>query len=222
MRERRGLGMALALACGFSCLLSVAGAHAQDVDDPYFAAKLLLGVAGEGEIEIDGVPGEGEGDLELSYGAGLQYQNPLHDYFSLGGQLALRSWQSEAGDTANSDRNLLLDISVVPAGRYAVKPEIELYLAIPVGLSLDFWGDDGFAAGNAASAEVSTGVGFNLGFMVGGRFLLGDDVGLLAELGYQLHSFSHEVDAMAAGVSVSPEFDVSLGQFAINLGVFLD
>src|ERR1043166_4004250 len=107
MQSRPGLRMALALACGFSCLLSVAGAHAQDVDDPYFAAKLLLGVGGEGEIEIDGVPGEGEGDLELTYGAALQYQNPLHDYFSLGGQLALRSWQSEAGEDTNSDRNLL-------------------------------------------------------------------------------------------------------------------
>lgn len=227
--RRLTLRYALAWVVGFSCLLGIESAHAQDrnadAEDPYFAAKLMLGVAGEGEIEFDGLAGAGgEGDLEVTYGAGLQYQHPLHEFFSLGGQLSLRSWQSEVEEDApvDVDRNLLFDISLVPAGRYMVDHDVELYLAIPVGLALDFPGDDGFAAGGAASAEVNTGVGLNLAFMLGARFTVSEGFGLLAELGYQLHSFSHELEAMAAGVTTSTEFDVSLGQVAINVGVFLD
>jgi hypothetical protein len=213
MRERLGLDVALASICGFSCLFAVASAQADTVDDGYFAAKLMLGVAGEADVEVDGVPGSIESDLELTYGAGVQYMHPLHEHFSLGGQVALRSWQTEAGDAANADRNLLLDVSLVPAGRVAIDHDAELYLAVPVGLALDFWGDDEFAGG---AGEVSTGIGLSVAFMLGARFALSTGFGLLGELGYELHSFTHEVEV----AGVSGDADVSMGQLAINLGVF--
>jgi hypothetical protein len=213
MRERLGLLTVLAWICGFSCLLTVANAQADAVDDGYFAAKLMLGVAGEADVELDGLPGSLESDLELTYGAGVQYQHPLHEHFSLGGQVSLRSWQTEAGDAANADRNLLLDIDLVPAARIALEHDAELYLAVPVGLALDFWGEDDFG-GDAA--EVGTGIGLNVAFMLGARFALSDGFGLLGELGYELHSFTHEVTV----ANVSADADVSMGQLAINLGAF--
>jgi hypothetical protein len=175
----------------------------------------MLGVAGEAEVESDAVGLSSSSDLELTYGAGVQYMHPLHEYFALGGQVALLSWQTEAGDAANADRNLLLDVSLVPALRYAIEHDAELYLAIPVGLALDFPGEDSFGVG-----EVSTGVGLNVAFMAGARFALADGFGLLGELGYALHAFSHEVSGEVAGISAETEFDVSMGQLAINLGVF--
>jgi len=220
MRERLGLDKVLAWSCGFSCLLMVASAHADAVDDGYFAAKLMLGVAGEAEFEAEAGPSVSS-DLELTYGAGVQYQHPLHEHFSLGGQVALRSWQTEAGDNANADRNLLLDVALVPAARVELDHDAELYLAVPVGLALDFWGDDGFNTGSeVVSAEVSTGVGLGVAFMLGARFALSDGFGLLGELGYELHAFSHTVTAMAVGAEAETDFDVSMGQLAINLGAF--
>ena len=43
------------------------------LDAPYFAAKLLLGLGGE--VELEGA----DDDLLMSYGAGLEYMHPLHD-----------------------------------------------------------------------------------------------------------------------------------------------
>ena len=180
----------------------------------------MLGLAGKGEVEVDGVPGSAKGDLELRYGVGVQYQHPLHEFISLGGQIALHSWQTEAGDDANLDRNLLLDVSLVPALRYAVERDIELYLAVPVGLTLDFIGEDTSVAAGDASAEVGTGIGFNLALMPGVRFALSDGFGLLAEIGYSLHSFSHEVTGAVGALGASYDFDVTLSELAINLGVF--
>jgi hypothetical protein len=71
-----------------------------------------------------------------------------------------------------------------------------------------------------ASADVSAGIGFNVAFMLGARFAVSDGFGLLAEVGYELHSFTHTATATAGGVEVENDFDVSMGQLAINLGVF--
>jgi hypothetical protein len=99
---------------------------------------------------------------------------------------------------------------------------IELTLGLPVGFSLDFWGGDGFAVAvgpGSVSGEVSTGIGFNLALMFGARFALSDDIGLITELGYALHSVSHSVDVMVLGAGASADIDISLGQPVLQVGV---
>lgn len=211
-------------ASAFSCLIASAQvARADSLDEGYFGAKLMLGIGGKAKLEttVAGVTGSGDTDLDPSYGGALEYMYPLHQYFVLGGMASLASWQTGTGNDNNADRNLLLDIDVVPQLRYPVTDSIELSLGVPLGLTLDFWGGNGASVGNVASADVNTGVGFNIGALAGIRVVLVDGFGILAELGYQLHSFTHEAQATVLGNTASQDLDLSLGQFVVNLGVFL-
>jgi opacity protein-like surface antigen len=189
-------------------------ALAQDVRnerDGYIAAKLLLGFGGEAELEVDGLGGfEGEDDMETGYGLGVAYMHPLHDYFALGGQLAFFAWTTDAMEDGDFDRSTLLDLDIVPQGKVAVADNIELYASLPLGLTLDFFGED-----DIAGAEIGSGFGFNLGLLFGVRVALNDDFGLLGELGYVYHSFSHPTDTL---VGDGPDLEVSMGQLAVNVG----
>jgi hypothetical protein len=201
-------------------------AQAQSRDENYFAAKLMLGIGGDVDASVGNA--SGSSDAELTFGGGFGYMVPLHRYFVLGGQLSVQSWQSEAGDDANADRNVMGDLVVVPQGRLPLTHDVEIYLAIPIGLSLDFLSQDQVGAGVAgvggASVDVDPAIGFTVSFMAGARFALADSFGLLAELGYSLHSFSHDVTvqvgALGIGGGASTDVDVDIGQFALNAGVF--
>lgn len=205
-------------------LLSAPGlAHAQEArsqDDSYVALELLLGVGGEVDTEVDvaGFSGSGSVDLDPSFGGALSWMHPLHRYFVLGAQFGALSWEAENA----SDRNFLVDALVVPQGRLPLSDAVELTLSLPLGLLVDFWGGDSVdaqAAGVGVSADVSPAVGFELGLLLGVRYAVSQDVGLLARLGYVMHSFTHSADVNVAGVSASQDFDVSLGQPRVQLGV---
>jgi hypothetical protein len=203
------------------CALGATSANAQEssLERSYFAAKLQLGVAGE--LEIETAAGSGEDDLELSFGAAGQYMARLHKHFALGGLLGLMSWQSDGREDADLDRNLLFDLAIVPQGIFPVGDDLELYLALGIGLSLDIIGDDQLNVGGAlVSAEIDSALGLAVLPVLGVRFAVSRDVGLLAELGYALHSYEHEVDAsVGAAVGASADFDVELGELALNFGV---
>jgi hypothetical protein len=201
----------------FLCALALSStALAQDLensDDGYLAPKLVLGFGGEVEIDPEG-PGSVDDDLELTYGLGAAYMAPLHQYFALGGQLIVASWQNEAGEEFDVDRSSYVDVSVVPQLKFPVSDSVELYASIPVGLTFNFLGED-------EDVDAGTGVGFNLALMLGARFAIGESWGLLGEIGYAYHSFTHtvEVEVPVAG-AVESDVDVSLGQIGLNLGVW--
>jgi hypothetical protein len=224
------------VALGLIAALLGTPARAQQApsrDDSYFAAKLMLGVGGTAGTSGGNVAGltvnaSASDDLEPTYGVGAQLMHPLHRYFVLGGLFAVQSWQSNAGDNANAARNTLLDLSLVPQGRLPITHEIELYLALPLGLSLDFLNEiSAYAGALGASVAVSAdpAVGFNLGLLFGVRFALAKSFGLLAELGYTRHGFSHDLKGQVsipviATAGVSTNIDYTLQQVALNLGVF--
>jgi hypothetical protein len=206
---------------------SLASAQDDDYDGPrrgvardsgHFDVKLMLGIGGEVETEADVGPvtGTTQDDLELSYGVGLAYLHPLHRFFALGAQLSVSSWISEAQENADLDRNMFIDLSLLPQGRYAINNAVELYLTIPLGLTISVPGEDEIGTGTVTVAEINTAIGFHIGLMLGARFAITDGFGLLAELGYVAHAAAHEVEA----AGVSEDFDVSTGQFALNLGVW--
>jgi hypothetical protein len=205
------------------CALAASStALAQDLDndeDGYLFAKLMLGLGGEVSIDAEDAPGGAvDDDMELTYGVGLGYMHPFHQNFALGAQLALLSWTSDGLEAADADRSMLIDISLVPQPKFAVSENVELYVSIPLGLTLDSFGGDDYVGNGAANAEVTGGVGFNLALLLGARFALGDSAGLLAEIGYAYHAFSHTVEAEVLGVQGESDFDVSIGQFALNVG----
>jgi hypothetical protein len=138
--------------------------------------------------------------------------SPLHQYFALGGQLIVASWAPEYPEEADVDRNSYIDLSLVPQLKVAVSNSVELYASLPLGLTFDFFGENEFGG-----AEIETGFGFNLALMLGARFAIGDSWGLLAELGYTYHSFTH---GTSAGDEEGPDIDVSLGQIGLNLGAW--
>lgn len=203
----------IAVACAVQ--LQAADAHAQrdPFGDPHFAVKLMLGLGGEAEVAAL------ESDLLATWGAGLQYMHPLHRNFALGGAFSVQSWQTEAGDDADLDRNVLADLVLVPAAKLPLNGDVELYLAVPLGVSVDFLGEDQ-VGGASLGAEIDAAPGFTLGLLFGARFALSSSAGLLAEVGYTVHAYEHEGTAFAGALAASGNFDVDLGQFALNVGVF--
>ena len=203
--------------------------QAQSTDDSFVDVRLMFGLGGGVDREFEGpsVSVADEPDLELTFGAGGAYMVRLHDHFALGGLLALQSWQSEAGDNADQDRNWMFDLSAVPQGIYGVAPNLDIYLSIPMGLTLDILGEEIEGTIQIPFQSVtwersSLALGFNVGFLLGARFGLGG-VGLLAELGYVAHIFSHGAEASTSGVvqtTYEADWNFDLGQFALNLGVF--
>jgi hypothetical protein len=185
-------------------------------DDGYFAAKLMLGLAGSASASVGNV--SGSSDADVTFGGGFAYMAPLHRYFVLGGQLALQSWRTSNG---NGSRNLMGDLTVVPQGRLPVTHDVELYVSVPIGISLDFLNQVGANVSGIANVDADPAVGFTFSVLAGARFGLSDNFGLLAELGYTLHSFSHSVTAQALGVTATTgNIDVDIEQLALNLGVF--
>lgn len=201
----------LAAALATVALTTSAPALAQDLDTPYVAAKLMLGFGGGTSVDanFDSVSSAiGDEDLDPSYGLGIAGFDPM-GLFALGGQLSLMSWGDSSDDTA---RSLLFEVSALPQLNLALAI-IEVYLNVPIGLTLDFADDEAYGPG----FEVGTGLGWHLGFMVGLRAGLGD-LGVLAELGFIHRSFSHEVKNTLTRDTF--DVDVDLDQAALNVGVY--
>src|SRR5262249_23503216 len=117
--------------------------------------------------------------------------------------LDVLSWQSSGGSRNRTSRNLGVDLGIVTQGRLPMTARWELYLAVPVGLTLDFWNEASMRGfiGDGPSSTPSTVVvpgqahprpalGFRLGLMLGTRVALTDHFGLCAELGYLRRSAS--------------------------------
>lgn len=210
------------------CLIPALSAHAQQRNNAKmgnrFGAKLMFGLGGEVEIDADvnvnvpilgpiGGRGNVDDDMETTAGIGLTFEAPFHEYLTAGALLAVLSWNSDARDDTNVDRYTLLDLDgfikvriPLQLGAMAFEP----YAMLPLGFSFNFPGDDD-------PDEVGTGVGWNSGLMLGAVLFVSDSIGLNAELGYAVHYVTHEVDLDRT----DPDFDLSIGQGAFNLGVVI-
>jgi hypothetical protein len=183
------------------------------LDTPYIAPKLMLGFGGGTSVDFNSddvfeAIEDDDPDLEPSYGIGIAGFNPM-GLFALGGQLSLISW---GPDAPNTSRSLFFEVSALPQLNLALAI-VEVYLNVPIGLTLDFADDEAYGPGN----EVSTGIGYHLGFMVGARVGLGD-LGLLAEVGFIHRAFSHEVENEV--LMTTWDVDMELDQAALNIGVY--
>jgi len=230
--------LALLVAALAVALTGPSRAHAQRataLDEPYIAAKLTLGFGGSATTTYESRVGRIEADqsLEASFGLAGQYLYPLHQYFSVGGLLGFQSWRSTAD--GDGGRNLVFDLAVLPQGKYELIANLlELNVTLPIGLALNMLNEVDARSGlfsNATGAaaggtiEGGTALGFVIGFLVGARYQLVEDVGLLAELGYLYRTVGHTVTASASGggiVTVETDIDVNVswGQFALNLGAY--
>ena len=209
------------------------------LDGSYVAIKATLGIGGSRIVKTDTVSSGGvnvnvsdaarrSDKLDVSYGVAGQYMFALHRYFALGGLLGVMSWRSNnAGSDAS--RNTALDLALVPQGRVPVTQTIELYVALPIGLTLDWWNEVENSASVSTLASVNvdanTAVGFTVSLVAGARVALVDNFGLFTELGFTHRQFSHEVTLSAAAVGINlasgkANADVTMDQFAWNIGAF--
>lgn len=208
--------MAVSLLCGLLALTHAA--HAQEYNRGYnnadmsnrFGAKLMFGLGGE--LDPDGVPGDV--DLEATYGLGLTFEVPVHEFVTIGGLLGLHSFQTEVEEDLDLDRHTMLDLDVFAKLRYPThlgRMGFEPYLMIPLGLSIVFPNDDD------EDDNIETGLGWNTALLFGAVLFVSDSVGLNLELGYAVHEVSHEVDTPVG----DEDFEYSLSYMALNFGVVI-
>jgi hypothetical protein len=225
-------------ACFLATLALTTVVHA-DSDDAlrgnYVAIKVTLGIGGSSELDSDSVsvPALGASfdvrdasgwndDLELSYGLAAQYMWDLHRYFALGGLFGVLSWRSEVDDGVDADRNIGFDLAIVPQGRLPLTDAIELYVSVPIGVTLDLFNQaDRQALNGNFKLEGDSAIGFALSALLGARFAITRGFGLLAEFGYSYRTFGHEITVIAGGSTLAKiNGDISLGQFALNVGAW--
>jgi hypothetical protein len=193
--------------------------QAMTMMDTTYNLKFMLGLGGESEIDFDGAGflGDllsGEDDLEPTLGGGLEIDFPLHKFFLLGGMFSFHAWNTDGFDDADFDRSFLLDFSLVPKGRFPFeKTPIAIYLGLPIGFSIDLFDEENIPV---PDAEVDVGIGMNLSVLAGVLLNLTDYFGLMLELGYTYHYFSHDVEIPG----LSSEAEAEMEQFALNLGFY--
>jgi hypothetical protein len=234
------------LSLGFVGVIALWGVtatcvRADDLADPYLGVELMLGFAGDMDVGTDAVnvggiggvnvSAEGSTDFspEVGIGGGVIYMHPLMQYFALGGRLAVQSWRSNS-DTSTG-RNVAFELAAVPQLRLPLTAACELYLSVPVGITLDLLNEfdqsasvsvAGVTAGG--SIEADAGVGWNVAGLFGVRFAVSSGFGLFAELGYAFHQASHDVRVQAgltgAEAEGSAKFDVTWSQLALDLGAY--
>jgi hypothetical protein len=245
----------MATLAGACSALIAAGAHAQapppsygelsefkpeerrTIDASYFALALNVGLGGEVAIEgarlapALGGRGGSESGLEPSFGAALQYSVRLHRHFGVGARLAFQSWQGADAADASDARNGVIDVMVVPAGKLSLASDLELHVAVLLGMSMDFI-DDGSRLVDlspfdfAAGVDIDEAIGFVMVPSIGARLAVTPAFGVLVEAGYSLRWYEHEilvwdsVDDLTADVHTSEPFDLALGQFVLSAGVF--
>ena len=106
---------------------------------------------------------------------------------------------------------MFFDLSAIPQLNFSIAI-IELYLNVPVGLTVNFPDDEELGG---TGVEVSTGTGLHIGILLGARLGLGG-FGLLAEVGYMNRGFSHDFESPLGDSTV----DYTLEQANLNLGIY--
>jgi hypothetical protein len=221
--------------------------HEATLEGPYLVVKLTLGWAGEAHgrvrtTELSPTSASraailqaplnvrdpfgwqtGGSGLEPSYGMAGQWMWPLQRYFAVGAQFGIFAWRTELQGFGNPLRNLAFDLAVVPQVRLPVLHWFELYLALPLGPTLDVFnqGDRDSAEGTSVALEGTTALGFTGSVLVGARFALSGRLGVLVELGYTRRWVPETIDVSVAGRKVeTAESDLTSWQLLSNVGVF--
>jgi hypothetical protein len=145
-------------------------------------------------------------DLRMTGGIGILVDGVVMPYFGLGGLIRAAFW--EPRDIHNR-RSSAIDFSIMPRARYPFARG-EVYLAVPVGLTVQSVPD--WTLG-PLRAEFETGVGWNLGVLLGGQALVTERIGIFAHLGGQFRGANHSIRG------VGSDFNLRTKQFVLEFGV---
>lgn len=171
--------------------------------------KLVLDVAGEGELEIGS--NEEEGDLEPTLGVALFGTHQIWKYIHVGMLVGMGWVQTDSMDDENIDRNFYMDLSPMIMGTYPLlQGALELYAMLPIGLTFCIVSDE--LEDSLFGANIDTGLGWNVGLLFGASYRIVPHLRLMLEMGWQGRGASHDVNPG------SFDLDWSMHQLAMRVG----
>lgn len=199
-----GAALAMTLSLGG---VAQADNHEHDVR---LGLKSVFGFGGEAKGKVAGYTGTIRDDLEPTLGFAVNGFYPLHRYLHVGLQTSFGWSISETSSDYDVGRTFVLDISPVLKGRLPLlNDKLELYVLLPIGLSVSVPPDDA----NTAVGQVDTGVGWNAGLQVGASYLVHEGFGLTFEIGWQGRGTTN-------GTQINADLTTTSHQFAMNIGMF--
>jgi hypothetical protein len=153
-------------------------------------------------------------DLATTYGGQFGLDYGLHRFFSLGGEMRLARVMTDAEQDADSDGDYFIDVVAKPKARYGLLPGLELYAAVPVGMTFVNLDDRAVDAADDMGVDLSAGPGFNLGLAGGSSYFFTDTFGLNAEAAYLMTWYG--VDATVDNATVSSENSLAQLTLMVN------
>ena len=194
-----------------------------------------LGMAGsiEETVTLDGQSASGKDDLLVSPGVALKVERAVFDYLSLGLSVGASFYRTETAETNDIGYDTTLRIDAVVRGHMPIGWRGEVYLAIPVGVSVLFSSEDwapAFVAASKQSPDVpelrevvlGTGVGFNVSVMVGTQWLIVGPFAMFFELGWVHESVTYDQHYETVdGATADSETEARTSQFGMNFGFVL-
>ncbi|MEM9066969.1 MAG: hypothetical protein AAGE52_00645 [Myxococcota bacterium] len=142
----------------------------------HFGIGFHLGAGGR--IQVAGL----KDDLIATLGIHARLDIPIHRYVALAPMITAAAWQSDSANSAGAKRNFYVDLNLMPRGRYPIdlpRGHLDVYAGIPVGGSIYLPHPDN-------SGKVRG--GWNIGWVLGGRYHFASGFGVLVELGWLRHA----------------------------------
>ncbi|HJL14464.1 MAG TPA: hypothetical protein RMH99_02340 [Sandaracinaceae bacterium LLY-WYZ-13_1] len=208
---RRFVGFAgLALLVGRILAPSAARAQAEHDDYTRLGAHFALGLAGDAEVNAEGL--ETVWGLDPTLGFGARLERPVHPFVVLGGLFEMLAFDPDG----RSDTQWIFDFDLSVRVRALVEIDTAVYLepyaGLPVGFTLGYLFDPGDLLGDGQSVWP----GWNIGAM-GGLGLVVEGFSAYVEVGWRHHQVYSEVDT-AFG---SADWKTVTNQLAIRAGAAL-
>ena len=175
-----------------------------------------FGFAGDVEAKttIAGQSSKVEDDFEPTAGFSLFGEYRVMRYVAIGGMASFLWWNSEGLDAANQDPNLWIDLDFTVRGMYPLlNDKMEIYVQMPVGLTIAVPGEDKVAVGGFAG-EVKTGVGVNFSIVFGLLYNVWSQLDVFLDMGVMFHWATNEVKVG----NTSGDIASSGAQMAFNFG----
>lgn len=154
-----------------------------------------------GSLDTDGLAQ----DSDTTLGFNLRADQPVAKYVLLGPMVQFSSWRPDS--TPEASHNYAVDLDLVLRFRAPIttsKFNYQLWVGMPVGLSVNIVGDD--------NPDAKVGIGWNIGVLFGGAVHFTPKFGLFAEVGWAQHRIEHSQDPR-------PDLDFKLQQALLNLGI---
>jgi hypothetical protein len=164
----------------------------------FFMLGFHMGLSG-GDYEQDSTTYP----LDTTFGFNMRGDVPVERYFVVGPLIQFGAWRPDLSPPPN--RDYYVDADLYLRGRLPFTTDttnFQIWAGMPVGLTVDVLGQD-------LNGVSNVGIGWNIGFLVGGAVHFSPNFGLFSEVGWMQHKVTH---------SAEPNVYLRLAQWVLNVG----